>query len=167
MMNNLSLIQRILYINKPEIVAIRFIVRLFPPIYCHYIKWLIVEVEKHLLTRSKLANLKRQIQAENHQPSIEELNKLGIKVRDYAYHNPLPPVRTIYRHHQQIQPSVQVPRPLKHQQTETEEIQGLIINHMNQSKTPVEQTEPTHGKLALSRQVACLNLEEWDIDTQI
>ena len=55
----------------------------------------------------------------NEQPSIEKLAKFGVKVRDFAYESTLPPVRTIYRHPRQVQPSV--PRQIQREDTEPED----------------------------------------------
>jgi len=57
----------------------------------------------------------------NLQPSAAELNKLGIKVRDFASEKTLPPVRTLHLH-RQILPGVA--RPIARQNTE-EDLQKM------------------------------------------
>ena len=52
----------------------------------------------------------------SHQPSAAELARLKIKVKDFAYYNTLPPVRTVYLQPKQIQPSI--PRPPYRENTE-------------------------------------------------
>jgi hypothetical protein len=115
------------------------------------------------------------------QPSIEELQNIGIKVRDFAYEKTsLPPVHTIYRHPRQFQPSVTtspdqpILRSLKHKRTETDE-EGLRSKlqtiHHRQSQIPLEKTEPaisitlTPGPLTWLP--AYLNMEEHQHDIDL
>jgi len=105
-------------------------------------------VETRSLTRSKpVTSSKGRIRVQKDlQPSIEELHSLGIKVRDFGYEKTsLPPVRTIYQHPPQIQPSAPSPdqpisRLLKHK-TETNEGGLRSKLHCQQSQTPLEKTE--------------------------
>ncbi|KDR83980.1 hypothetical protein GALMADRAFT_236532 [Galerina marginata CBS 339.88] len=92
------------------------------------------------------------------QPSVEELKKLGIKVRDFAYESTLPPLRTIYRHPRQIQPGV--PRPLQRQVTEPDQSDS----QQSQSNKNVERTptEPALSPTAPMRMRGFLNLQECD-----
>jgi hypothetical protein len=59
--------------------------------------------------RSRAAN-------RDHQPTVAQLARLGIKVRDFIHESTLPPVRTVYRQPRQIQPSL--PRQLHREDTE-------------------------------------------------
>ena len=54
----------------------------------------------------KYASTKLSQPRRDHQPTAAELASIRIKVKDFAYQNDLPPVRTIYRQRKQIQPSV-------------------------------------------------------------
>ena len=58
----------------------------------------------------------------NHQPTRDELKSVGIRVRDFAYESKLPPLPTIYRHPQQVQPGIA--RPLGRTVTEPDESQS-------------------------------------------
>lgn len=49
---------------------------------------------------------RRKPPVHSEQPSIPHLLELGVKVRDFGYENPLPPVPTVYLQPRQIQPSV-------------------------------------------------------------
>ena len=57
----------------------------------------------------------------NLQPSAAELEKLGIRVRDFAYEKTLPPARTVYLH-RQILPGV-ARQVIRRQKTEEDVLQ--------------------------------------------
>jgi hypothetical protein len=69
------------------------------------------------------------------QPTVEMLQSLGIKVRDFAYESTLPPIAPIPRVPRQIQPSA---RPLKRTSREWEEEDGA----------PSRSSRPPFGRKA-------------------
>lgn len=120
-----------------------------------------------LRTCSKpVSSLKHRTRAQRDpQPSVKELNELGIKVRDFAYEKTnLAPVRTVYRHPPQIQPSATPlnepsARILKHKRTETDEGGLRTRSQTDQSMIPLEKTEPviSPGLAPLAHEPAYLN----------
>ncbi|KAF8914204.1 hypothetical protein CPB84DRAFT_1758696 [Gymnopilus junonius] len=82
---------------------------------------------------------KPQSKVANRQPTASELKALGIRVRDFAYESKLPPLPTIYRHPQQIQPGIA--RPLERTVTETDGSQSQSQSQTNR-KLERTATEP-------------------------
>ena len=87
--------------------------------------------------------------AASQQPTVEMLQSLGIKVRDFAYESTLPPIAPIPRVPRQIQPSA---RPLKRTSREWEEEHGVS----SRSPRPQFGREATNGVTATDRKLNSL-----------
>ena len=77
----------------------------------------------------------------NQQPSVAELKRLGIKVRDFAYEKTLPLPRTVYLH-RQILPGI-VKQAIMCQKTEEDVLQLQQSHHeMRRLDWYVDRTHP-------------------------
>ena len=107
--------------------------------------------------------VKKQKTKKGQQPTAAQLAQLGIKARDFAFEETdLPPVRTIYCHPKQIQPSVNRRRVLQRELTESAD-KGVFAQLSQGSNCPLERTitEPVLSPPPLARQKGYLNLADY------
>ena len=113
------------------------------------------------LSRANAAIISKKPQSRiGNQPSAADLNKLGIKVRDFAYEKTLPPVRTIHLH-RQVLPGV-MRQTIARQKTEEDASQSQSQSQPRTvDRTPTEPSlTPVPPKRA--RGLFDLELEESD-----
>ena len=86
--------------------------------------------------------IKASVNGSSEQPSILILEKLGVKVKDFAYESNLPPIKTIYCHPRQIQPAVVKTTNLKHQQKDNFVSQSSSHGQKKLERTSTEPVIP-------------------------
>ncbi|CAA7260070.1 unnamed protein product [Cyclocybe aegerita] len=109
---------------------------------------------------SQPANQEVKQKPDREKPSEEQLAKLGVKVRDFAYESKLPPVRTIYLQPRQVQPSA--PQGLQREDTEEDESFSQSQGVRSLERT---NTEPTVAAAPPSRTRGFLDLANYTLDS--
>ncbi|THV08291.1 hypothetical protein K435DRAFT_787800 [Dendrothele bispora CBS 962.96] len=75
------------------------------------------------------------------QPPVEELERMGVKVRDFAYESVLPPIPSYRRHRRQVQPG---PRPLK--RSHLEDADEPMSQRSEDAREEIQGDEDPAGK---------------------